>query len=192
MHKNGNASSWLLPKVDAILGKRLGPCPWPWSSWQPWPCRFAVGHHGCWDLELVAVAQWSLLGPRAAHATRFDAGMLQVHKHVLHVCNMTTLPQSDHFSSQEHCFGWPCLVTHPAASIRAMRATPENHGCLENSTTAEFLRAALLVVLLFLLDASIGMEDHGPGKNKTRAEGKMLLGQGPDALAWSNCWISLA
>ena len=152
----------------------------------------AVGHHGCWGLELVAVAQWSLLGPRAAHTTRFDAGMLQVHKHVLHVCNMTALPQSSHFCSQEHCFGWSCVVTHPAGSVIAMRATPENHGCLENSTKAEFLRAGLLVVLLFLLDGSIGMEDHGPGKNKTRAEWKILIGQGPDALAWSNCWISLA
>ena len=74
----------------------------------------AVGHHGCWDLELVAVAQWSLLGPRAAHTTRFDAGMLQVHKYVLYVCNMTALPQSSHFCSQEHCFGWSCVVTHPA------------------------------------------------------------------------------
>ena len=162
-----------------------------------------------WLLAGMAAGSWTWwqwrsgtgLGREAAHTAK-------CHEHAPHAVTdsnaSSTISNKYYMSaiklrSQEvpSFFFFTSVVTHPARSglplLVWMRATPWRHGCLDNCMRKpQFVRPGLLVVLLFLLDASIGMEDNGPGKNKTHAEWKMLIGQGPDALAWSNCWISLA
>ena len=134
--------------------------------WVPWLLGPGVGGSGTVELAWTESCPHNEVQRWNASSTATSITCLQYN------CP----PSKSSFFSQEHCFGWSCVVTHPAGSIIAMRATPGNDGCLENSTKAEFLRAGLLVVLLFLLDASIGMEDHGPGKTKTHAEWKMIIG----------------